>query len=139
MQVNELIAGEVGYLAASIKAVADARVGDTITQKKNPAAEALAGAPPRLCQPPLLLRFHMFFCVSNCCASDSAAAVRLPALAMVLLTALDQVAHSLWRYTRPIWVSCAMQLVQRNVQVCTAEQSGVQSTSHQAFCLLGVP
>lgn len=43
VQVDELIAGEVGYLAASIKAVADARVGDTITQKKNPAAEALAG------------------------------------------------------------------------------------------------
>ena len=30
-QVNELHAGEVGYLAASIKSVADARVGDTIT------------------------------------------------------------------------------------------------------------
>ncbi|KAL3152218.1 hypothetical protein ABBQ32_001303 [Trebouxia sp. C0010 RCD-2024] len=43
IEVDELIAGEVGYLAASIKAVADARVGDTITQKKNPAAEALAG------------------------------------------------------------------------------------------------
>lgn len=42
-QVDELIAGEVGYLAASIKAVADARVGDTITLKKNQAAEALAG------------------------------------------------------------------------------------------------
>ena len=44
LQVDELIAGEVGYLAASIKAVADARVGDTITQKKNSAAEALAGS-----------------------------------------------------------------------------------------------
>ena len=43
MQVDELIAGEVGYLAASIKAVADARVGDTITLKKKQAAEALAG------------------------------------------------------------------------------------------------
>ncbi|DBA76578.1 TPA: hypothetical protein ACH3X2_008633 [Trebouxia sp. C0005] len=41
--VDELIAGEVGYLAASIKAVADARVGDTITLKKQQAAEALAG------------------------------------------------------------------------------------------------
>jgi len=28
-QVEELHAGEVGYLAAAIKAVADARVGDT--------------------------------------------------------------------------------------------------------------
>lgn len=43
MQVDELIAGEVGYLAASIKAVADARVGDTITLKKDQAQEALAG------------------------------------------------------------------------------------------------
>ena len=43
LQVDELIAGEVGYLAASIKAVADARVGDTITLKKKQAAEALAG------------------------------------------------------------------------------------------------
>ena len=43
LQVDELIAGEVGYLAASIKAVADARVGDTITLKKQQAAEALAG------------------------------------------------------------------------------------------------
>ena len=43
VQVDELIAGEVGYLAASIKAVADARVGDTITLKKDQAAEALAG------------------------------------------------------------------------------------------------
>ena len=42
-QVDELIAGEVGYLAASIKAVADARVGDTITLKKNQAEAALAG------------------------------------------------------------------------------------------------
>ena len=43
MQVDELIAGEVGYLAASIKAVADARVGDTITLKRDQAQEALAG------------------------------------------------------------------------------------------------
>ena len=43
VQVDELIAGEVGYLAASIKAVADARVGDTITLKKKQADEALAG------------------------------------------------------------------------------------------------
>jgi elongation factor 4 len=43
VEVEELFAGEVGYLAASIKRVADARVGDTITLKKAPAAEALPG------------------------------------------------------------------------------------------------
>lgn len=41
--VDELYAGEVGYLAASIKAVADARVGDTITLKKVPAHSPLPG------------------------------------------------------------------------------------------------
>ena len=43
LQVDRLYAGEVGYLAASIKAVADARVGDTITLKKQGSREALAG------------------------------------------------------------------------------------------------
>ena len=38
-----LKAGEVGYLAASIKTVDDARVGDTITLAENPADEPLAG------------------------------------------------------------------------------------------------
>ncbi len=42
-KVNNLHAGEVGYLAASIKSVADARVGDTITLFNNPAQEALPG------------------------------------------------------------------------------------------------
>ncbi|MGL4620555.1 MAG: translation elongation factor 4, partial [Chroococcidiopsis sp.] len=42
-QVEELHAGEVGYLAAAIKAVADARVGDTITLAAKPAAQALPG------------------------------------------------------------------------------------------------
>ena len=41
--VERLSAGDVGFLSASIKAVADARVGDTITLKKRPAEEALAG------------------------------------------------------------------------------------------------
>ena len=41
--MDSLYAGEVGYLAASIKQVADARVGDTVTLKKQPAAEALGG------------------------------------------------------------------------------------------------
>ena len=36
-------AGEVGYITASIKTVADTQVGDTITSLENPAAEALPG------------------------------------------------------------------------------------------------
>jgi GTP-binding protein LepA len=43
MQVDELHAGEVGYLAAAIKAVTDARVGDTITLATKPAKEPLPG------------------------------------------------------------------------------------------------
>ena len=38
-----LYAGEVGYIAASIKNVGDTRVGDTITDARNPAAESLPG------------------------------------------------------------------------------------------------
>ena len=40
---KELSAGEVGYIAASIKAVKDARVGDTITRADDPAKEPLPG------------------------------------------------------------------------------------------------
>ena len=40
---DELRSGEVGYIAASIKNVADARVGDTITASDRPAAEMLPG------------------------------------------------------------------------------------------------
>jgi GTP-binding protein LepA len=43
VQVEELHAGEVGYFAASIKAVGDARVGDTITLVSNPAPAGLDG------------------------------------------------------------------------------------------------
>jgi GTP-binding protein LepA len=43
IQVDELHAGEVGYLAAAIKSVEDARVGDTITIAKAPANEPLPG------------------------------------------------------------------------------------------------
>ncbi|MEL6940656.1 MAG: translation elongation factor 4, partial [Cyanobacteria bacterium J06598_1] len=43
VQVDELHAGEVGYIAASIKSVEDARVGDTITLVKTPAPEPLDG------------------------------------------------------------------------------------------------
>ncbi len=41
--VSELRAGEVGYVAASIKNVRDTRVGDTITHANNPAHEPLPG------------------------------------------------------------------------------------------------
>ncbi len=40
---KELKAGQVGYIAASIKNVSDALVGDTVTTKNNPASEALPG------------------------------------------------------------------------------------------------
>jgi GTP-binding protein LepA len=42
-EVKQLGPGEVGFFTASIKEVADAAVGDTITDEKRPAAEALAG------------------------------------------------------------------------------------------------
>jgi GTP-binding protein LepA len=44
--INELRAGDVGYLAASIKNVRDARVGDTITEADRPAEKALEGYRP---------------------------------------------------------------------------------------------
>ncbi len=40
---EELGAGEVGYLTASIKTVSDTRVGDTVTGANQPAKEALPG------------------------------------------------------------------------------------------------
>ena len=40
---DELKAGEVGYFTASIKNVADTRVGDTVTDAANPTKEALPG------------------------------------------------------------------------------------------------
>ena len=40
---NELTAGEVGYISASIKTVSSAKVGDTITLANNPASEPLPG------------------------------------------------------------------------------------------------
>jgi GTP-binding protein LepA len=40
---ESLDAGEVGYLIAGIKTVADTRVGDTVTDNDRPCAEALAG------------------------------------------------------------------------------------------------
>ena len=40
---DELSAGEVGFLHANIKTVSDAKIGDTITDYANPAAEPLPG------------------------------------------------------------------------------------------------
>lgn len=40
---QELSAGEVGYITASIKNVSDTRIGDTVTEDKRPAEKALAG------------------------------------------------------------------------------------------------
>ncbi len=40
---NELVCGEVGWIAASIKSVKDVHVGDTITLDNRPATEALPG------------------------------------------------------------------------------------------------
>ena len=39
-------AGEIGFITASIKTVADTQVGDTITEDKRPAADALPGFKP---------------------------------------------------------------------------------------------
>jgi GTP-binding protein LepA len=41
--VDELKAGEVGFITANIKQVADCNVGDTITEDKNPCAAPLSG------------------------------------------------------------------------------------------------
>lgn len=40
---DSLAAGDVGYIAASIKNIQDTRVGDTVTTVKNPASEPLPG------------------------------------------------------------------------------------------------
>ena len=45
-QVDELGPGDVGYFTASIKAVADTQVGDTVTEDKRPADAPLAGFKP---------------------------------------------------------------------------------------------
>ena len=43
---SELVAGEVGFICASIKTISDVRVGDTITLEKNPAEDKLPGYKP---------------------------------------------------------------------------------------------
>ena len=46
--VDALYPGEVGFITASIKSVGDCRVGDTITDNKNPCAEPLKGFKPAI-------------------------------------------------------------------------------------------
>ncbi len=43
LRVEELAAGEVGYIVANIKRVSDTKIGDTITEEDRPAAEPLPG------------------------------------------------------------------------------------------------
>ena len=44
--IPELSVGEVGFITAAIKEVGDCKVGDTITDERNPCAEALPGFKP---------------------------------------------------------------------------------------------
>ena len=46
LDVNELGPGEIGFITAQIKQVADTRVGDTITDDRNPTADMLPGFKP---------------------------------------------------------------------------------------------
>jgi GTP-binding protein LepA len=46
--VDALNPGEIGYMQASIKAVADCQVGDTVTDERNPAESALPGFKPNV-------------------------------------------------------------------------------------------
>ncbi len=43
VEIDELVAGEVGFLIANIKNVADTKIGDTITDDERPAIEPLPG------------------------------------------------------------------------------------------------
>ena len=46
VEINELVAGEVGHVCASIKSISDVHVGDTITLASNPAKGSLPGYKP---------------------------------------------------------------------------------------------
>ena len=46
--MDELGPGEMGFITASIKDITETKVGDTITDDKNPCAEALAGFKPSI-------------------------------------------------------------------------------------------
>ena len=43
VEIGELTAGEVGFFVATIKNVADTKIGDTVTEDSRPCASALAG------------------------------------------------------------------------------------------------
>src|SRR5215469_532525 len=47
-QVEELGPGEIGFITAAIKEVADTRIGDTITDDRKPVAEMLPGFKPAI-------------------------------------------------------------------------------------------
>ena len=46
--VDDLGPGEMGYITAAIKTVADCNIGDTITDERNPTTEALPGFKPSI-------------------------------------------------------------------------------------------
>jgi GTP-binding protein LepA len=46
--VEDLGPGEMGYITAAIKTVADCKIGDTITDDRNPTAQALPGFKPSI-------------------------------------------------------------------------------------------
>jgi len=48
LATGELGPGEIGWVSAAVKSVADTNVGDTITDDRKPASEALAGFKPNL-------------------------------------------------------------------------------------------
>ncbi|HWK85994.1 MAG TPA: translation elongation factor 4 [Xanthobacteraceae bacterium] len=48
VEMNEIGPGEIGFLTAAIKEVADTRVGDTITDDRKPVAEPLSGFRPAI-------------------------------------------------------------------------------------------
>ena len=48
VNVDELSTGEIGFITAAIKEVADTRVGDTITDDRHPVAEPLPGFRPAI-------------------------------------------------------------------------------------------
>ena len=64
-QVGALTPGDVGYLTASIKTVAETPVGDTITDDKRPAEEPLAGF-----QPSVPVVFSSLFPTDNAAFED---------------------------------------------------------------------
>jgi len=43
VEIGELLAGEVGFFAATIKTVSDTKIGDTVTEENRPAAAQLPG------------------------------------------------------------------------------------------------